>query len=63
MRALLDGRVPATAGFEEADPECGLTPTTAVTPLRAPVGVSNSLAFGGSNSVLVFRETLAGGLS
>ncbi len=55
VRALLDQRLPATVGFETLDPECGLTPTTANTPLSARVGLSSSLAFGGTNSVLLFR--------
>ncbi|HNY25968.1 MAG TPA: beta-ketoacyl-[acyl-carrier-protein] synthase family protein [Candidatus Sumerlaeota bacterium] len=56
VRALLDQRLPATAGFETLDPDCGLTPTTANTPLSARVGMSTSLAFGGTNSVLLFSR-------
>ena len=56
VQALLDRRAPATVGFEEADPECAITPTTANTDLRARLAISNSLAFGGNNSVLVFRR-------
>lgn len=53
IKALIDRQVPATAGFEEYDPECGITPTTKNTLINGRIAISNSLAFGGNNSVLV----------
>jgi 3-oxoacyl-[acyl-carrier-protein] synthase-1/3-oxoacyl-[acyl-carrier-protein] synthase II len=56
VQALLDQRLPATAGFSEPDPDCAITPTTANTPLSARLAISDSLAFGGNNAALVFRR-------
>ncbi len=56
VQALLDQALPATAGFETFDPDCTLAPTTQNTEIKARVGVSNSLAFGGNNSTLIFRR-------
>jgi 3-oxoacyl-[acyl-carrier-protein] synthase-1/3-oxoacyl-[acyl-carrier-protein] synthase II len=53
---LMDGRVPASAGFLEPDPECVLVPVTATTELRAAHALSTSLAFGGSNTALVLSR-------
>lgn len=50
---LRAGVVPASVGFGEQDPELGVAPTTALTPVSGRVAVSQSLAFGGNNSVLV----------
>jgi len=55
IQALLDGRVPATAGFENLDDECGIAPTTETTKIKGNVAISNSLAFGGNNSVLLLK--------
>jgi 3-oxoacyl-[acyl-carrier-protein] synthase II len=52
--ALLHGWLPASAGFEEADPEIGVTPLRALTPVDGPFALSTSLAFGGMNAALVF---------
>ena len=56
IQALCDQRLPATAGFAQADPACRITPTTRTTPLEARVALSDSLAFGGHNSALVLRR-------
>ena len=56
LKALQDGVAPATAGFEEPDPDCGITPTREVTKLDGGIALSNSLAFGGNNSVLVLAR-------
>jgi len=56
VQALLDGKLPATAGFESFDPACALAPTTQNTDVSARIGISNSLAFGGNNSTLIFRR-------
>lgn len=53
VKALIDRQVPATAGFEEYDQGCAITPTTKNTPINGRTAISNSLAFGGNNSVLV----------
>jgi 3-oxoacyl-[acyl-carrier-protein] synthase-1/3-oxoacyl-[acyl-carrier-protein] synthase II len=45
--------LPATAGFEVPDPDLPAIPTTANTPINGGVALSQTLAFGGSNSVLV----------
>ncbi|MFH0944952.1 MAG: beta-ketoacyl-[acyl-carrier-protein] synthase family protein, partial [Planctomycetota bacterium] len=56
LKALQDGVAPATAGFEELDPDCGIAPTREVTSLEGGIALSNSLAFGGNNSVLVLAR-------
>jgi 3-oxoacyl-[acyl-carrier-protein] synthase-1/3-oxoacyl-[acyl-carrier-protein] synthase II len=45
--------LPATAGFEIPDPDLPAAPTAANTPIRGEVALSETLAFGGSNSVLI----------
>lgn len=56
VQALLDQRLPATAGFAESDPDCAITPTARNTEIEATAALSDSLAFGGNNAVLVFRK-------
>lgn len=51
---LLDRRVPRSGGFETPDPACAIVPTTEVLEVDAEAAISDSLAFGGTNSVLVF---------
>lgn len=53
---LLDGKVPASAGFSQPDPECVLVPITSTTELHATHALSTSLAFGGSNTALVLSR-------
>ena len=55
IQGLLDLKLPATPGFEEFDPICSLTPTTSNTNISAEFALSNSLAFGGNNSALIFQ--------
>jgi 3-oxoacyl-[acyl-carrier-protein] synthase II len=55
VRALLDRQLPATAGFQDADPECVIVPTRENTPVAGNAGISTSLAFGGANSALIFE--------
>lgn len=45
--------LPATAGFEVPDPELPATPTAANTLISGDTALSQTLAFGGSNSVLI----------
>lgn len=60
VQALRDQKLTATAGFQEADPECIIRPPRQTLPLSARYGISNSLAFGGSNAVLLFQKTEQG---
>jgi len=57
VMALREGRLPPTANFTSADPECAID----CVPLHArempiSVAMSNSFAFGGLNAVLLFRS-------
>jgi 3-oxoacyl-(acyl-carrier-protein) synthase len=56
VQGLLDHKIPATVGFKEEDDRCQTIPTTSITEISGEYAVSNSLAFGGQNSVLVFRR-------
>lgn len=56
LQSLIDGTVPATVGFSEADPECGIVPTTRNTFIEADYALSSSLAFGGTNSVVILKK-------
>ena len=54
--AIVDGRVPPTANYEEPDPACDLdyvTEGARVLPVR--VVMSNAFAFGGNNAIVIFR--------
>lgn len=51
IKGLQDGRLPATLGFEEGDGV--ITPTVENTPITGTTAISNSLAFGGNNAVVV----------
>lgn len=53
MACLNLGRIPVSAGFAETDPEIMATPVNKVLPITAGAAISQSLAFGGSNGVLV----------
>lgn len=54
-QGLITGKIPPTAGFSEPDTECMLTPTRQVTEVSRTYAISNSLAFGGNNSVLLLK--------
>ena len=56
MRNLLDGRAPPSAGCENPDPACGLTPLRECRSIAATAALSDSLAFGGANAVLVLTK-------
>ncbi|UCE58695.1 MAG: beta-ketoacyl-[acyl-carrier-protein] synthase family protein [Phycisphaerales bacterium] len=56
IQALVDQRLLKTAGFRELDPEIEIRPTEADAAIDCDTAISNSLAFGGNNSVLVFRR-------
>ncbi len=55
-RNLLDGRVPSSAGCETPDPACGLEPLRECRSIAANAALSDSLAFGGANAVLVLTK-------
>ncbi len=55
IQALLDQRLPSTPGFEEPDPDVAIRPTRESSTVQAEFAISNSLAFGGTNSVLLFQ--------
>ncbi|MBP2673579.1 MAG: Beta-ketoacyl synthase [Deltaproteobacteria bacterium] len=50
------GKIPASAGFETPDPGIGITPAMKVAPVQGSVALSESLAFGGTNSVVVLGK-------
>jgi len=50
-----EGFLPANPGFSTPDPECGLAPLQATSDARVRRVLSNSVGFGGTNSVLCFR--------
>lgn len=50
------GRVPASAGFTTADPELAGAPVREITPVTGTVALSESLAFGGNNAVIVLGK-------
>ena len=55
--ASLDmGRIPASAGFSEADPAMPATPVSGAAPVQGEIAVTESLAFGGNNAVLVLEK-------
>ncbi|MGC4121688.1 MAG: beta-ketoacyl synthase N-terminal-like domain-containing protein [Myxococcales bacterium] len=56
LRNLLDGKLPPSAGFATADPECGVVPTERLKPTEARAALSDSLAFGGANAALVLLK-------
>lgn len=47
------GRIPASVGFVTADPDMPATPTRVETPITGRIAMSESLAFGGNNSVVI----------
>lgn len=56
VKHLERGKLPASPGFAEADPELGVSPPVALTDVAGNVAMSQSLAFGGNNSVLLFGK-------
>lgn len=56
IRALLDQKLPATPGFAEYDPQCLIAPTLENIEIQTDYALSNSLAFGGNNSTLIFKR-------
>jgi 3-oxoacyl-[acyl-carrier-protein] synthase-1/3-oxoacyl-[acyl-carrier-protein] synthase II len=56
LRHLARGLLPASPGFVETDPELGIAPLAAPAPVCGRVALSQSLAFGGNNSVLLLGK-------
>jgi len=54
IACLEAGEIPASAGFETRDPELPVTPVTHQTPVKGSIAITQSLAFGGNNAVIVF---------
>jgi len=50
---LEQGRIPANIGFQTPDPELACTPVTETTGIQGRVALSQSLAFGGNNAVVL----------
>ncbi len=50
---LHSGKIPASAGFSELDPEIDHAPTNGTKDLNGGLALSQSLAFGGNNAALV----------
>lgn len=56
IKAIEEGFVPPTAGYEEKDPECDLDVTPKVGKSRKiRYAISNSFGFGGHNAVVLFE--------
>lgn len=53
---LEKGKIPVNAGFETPDPEIPNTPVQEVTTVSGTIALSESLAFGGNNSVVVLGK-------
>jgi 3-oxoacyl-[acyl-carrier-protein] synthase-1/3-oxoacyl-[acyl-carrier-protein] synthase II len=53
VACLEAGNLPASGGFAEADPDIHATPASAGLEIHGSVAISDSLAFGGNNAVLV----------
>ena len=56
MAHLTAGGIPASAGFSEEDPALNASPACVFTPVHGQAAISQSLAFGGNNSVLVIGK-------
>ena len=56
IACLKAGKIPASAGFESQDPELPAAPVQQETAVNGTVAISQSLAFGGNNAVIVFGK-------
>jgi 3-oxoacyl-[acyl-carrier-protein] synthase-1/3-oxoacyl-[acyl-carrier-protein] synthase II len=56
IACLEAGEIPASAGFETPDPELPIPPVTHQTPVNGSIAITQSLAFGGNNAVLIFGK-------
>ncbi len=56
VTCLERGRLPKNAGFDTPDPDLPAAPASADIEISKPFGISESLAFGGHNGVLLFAK-------
>ena len=56
LACMARGEIPANIGFADPDPALPSTPVTVNTSLKADYALSESLAFGGNNAVLIFEK-------
>ena len=56
IACLEAGKIPASAGFETPDPELPATPVQQETSVNGTLAMSQSLAFGGNNAVVIFGK-------
>lgn len=56
IASLNRGAIPGSKGFSEPDPDFGISPVTAPRQIDEPVAISQSVAFGGNNTVLIFSR-------
>jgi 3-oxoacyl-[acyl-carrier-protein] synthase-1/3-oxoacyl-[acyl-carrier-protein] synthase II len=53
IACLEQGKIPPSAGFSTPDPELPVSPVPETTAITGSIAISDTLAFGGNNSVLV----------
>jgi 3-oxoacyl-[acyl-carrier-protein] synthase-1/3-oxoacyl-[acyl-carrier-protein] synthase II len=53
IACLEEGKLPPSVGFEERDPELPGCPVSGITTIEGSVALSQTLAFGGNNAVLI----------
>jgi 3-oxoacyl-[acyl-carrier-protein] synthase-1/3-oxoacyl-[acyl-carrier-protein] synthase II len=56
VESLKRQMIAASVGFQEPDPDFDVNPVVENTPVQGEYAMSDSLAFGGNNAVLVFRR-------
>ena len=56
VESLKRQMIAASVGFQEPDPEFDVNPVMDNTPVQGDYAMSDSLAFGGNNAVLIFRK-------
>ncbi len=56
VAGLLAQKIPAGPGFENPHPDLGIIPVTVPRPVRSGHAMSQSLAFGGGNSAVIFSR-------
>ena len=56
VACLEKGKIPTSAGFSKKDPKLPAHPVQHETPVSGAVAISQSLAFGGNNSAIIFGK-------
>ncbi len=54
--ALLEGKIPASAGFKNNDPKIPVDPVRSETAIHGSFALSTSLAFGGNNAAIIIER-------